>query len=336
MQRSKVRVGNRLVGSFERPYVIAEIGSNHHGELQQALELIDRAADAGADAVKVQLFDADALYPRGSDMWHRFRAVEMPSRWLPELSARATARGVHIFGSVFDLRSLDHLREIRPPALKIASSEATNHNLLDRCARTGLPLFISTGMCDLVDVHEAIDVCVRAGNTSIVLLQCGSVYPLPPEDAHLRVMDLYADVFPYPVGLSDHTLGTAVAFGAVGRGASVIEKHITLDRNAGGPDDAYALEPPEFTVLVQGIKEVHVALGDRQKDLLEQERQVGRREGLYASRDLAAGSVLTDDDVVTKRPALGIRARQRSYVIGATLTETVQGGQALTWSMLRL
>jgi sialic acid synthase SpsE len=334
MTEPEIRIAGRPVGPRHDPFVIAEIGSNYDQDPDKARALIDAAADAGADCVKFQLFRADAMYPDGGDMHALFKSLEFDPALLPALAAHARARGVLFTASPFDPLSLTRLVEAGVPLLKVASSEATNTPLLRAMAATGLPLLLSTGMCDMADVAAAVALCRDAGNASICLLQCGAVYPLPPGDSHLRVMDRYAGSFGLPVGFSDHTLGLAVPVAAVGRGACVIEKHITLDRAAEGPDHAYALEPDDFTAMVRMIREAHAALGRPEKDLLPQEREQGRREGLHAARDLPAGTVLADGDLLSARPALGVRARDRASVIGAALSRAVAKGAPLRWEDL--
>lgn len=330
------QVGRNVIGGGHGAYVIAEIGSNHDQSLEVGRRLISVAAEAGAQAAKFQLFSADALYPRDSEMWHVFRSVQLSPDWLVPLAQEAADHGLDFFLSVFDEESLHHAVAAGMPALKVASSETTNLRLLARMARTGIPLLISTGMCELVDVVEAVDAARRERNTSVALLQCGAVYPLPAEDANLLVMETYRAVFGCPVGFSDHTLGTASAIGAAARGADVIEKHLTLDRSGSGPDHSYALEPSDFHAMVSGIREVHTALGSREKRLLRPERELGRRDGLYARRALRPGDVIGEDDLDLRRPAVGIRARHRSSVVGARVRERVEQGAAIGWDAIEL
>jgi sialic acid synthase SpsE len=188
----------------------------------------------------------------------------------------------------------------------------------------------------MVDVEEAVTLCLARGNTKVSLLQCGTMYPLPPEHAHLRVMNLYRQRFGGPVGWSDHALGLTLAIAATGRGAAVIEKHFTHDRSAEGPDHFYALEPGELTQLVEAIHEVHAALGRPEKEMLPSEREFGRRDGLYAARDIPAGARLSDDDIEIRRPAVGLRARYRATVTGAEALHAIEAGAPLQWANIRL
>jgi len=316
-------IAGRPVGGNASPFIIAEAGSNFDQSFDKACTLIDVAAESGADAVKFQLFRADALYPPGSEMNAIFRSVELAADWVPRLAQHAASRNILFLASAFDLDSVKTLETIGVPAHKVASSETTNIRILAAMARTGKPLLISTGMCDSADITDAVQACLGAGNRRIALLQCGAVYPLPPEQANLRVMDSLTAEYGCPVGFSDHTLGSATAVAAVARGAAVIEKHFTLDRKAKGPDHFYALEPGDLKRFVADLREAHAALGGSVKEMLPEERKYGRRDGLWAARDIVPGARLTADDVSVRRPALGMRARFRDAAIGAVARRAI-------------
>lgn len=329
---SELRVAGRLIANGERPFVIAEAGSNFNQNLDTAYRLIDVAIEAKVDMVKFQLFRADELYAPGTDMHAAFKAVELNPDWVPKIAEHAKARGIAFAASAFDRASVDVLEAVDVPAHKVASSEATNLPLLAHIAATGRPIFLSTGICDMVDVHEAVITCLGQGNSAVVLMQCGALYPLPPEQANLKVIDVYRQTFGCPAGFSDHTLGLAVATAAVARGAAVIEKHFTLDRTAEGPDHFYALEPDELKRLVGDIREAHAAIGTSNKQILPNEREFGRREGLYAARDIAAGEVIDDEALAVRRPAVGLRARyQRVVTGGARAARPIKAGEPITW-----
>jgi len=328
-------VGASRIGADEPPYFIAEAGSNFDQDLGTAKRLIDIAVDAGAQAIKFQLFRADALYPDGGDMHAAFKAVELNPDWVPKLVQHATEQGITFLASAFDLDSVELLESLDVAAHKIASSETTNLPLLDQIAATGRPLFLSTGMCDLIDVQEAVARCLARGNAQIALLQCGAMYPLPPQCAHLRVMDLFRNVFEAPVGFSDHSLGTHVTLAAIARGANVIEKHFTHDRSADGPDHFYALEPSELKQLISNSRDIYAALGTAQKEMLPSEREYGRRDGLYTAHEIPADAVLTAADIEVRRPAIGLRARYRDTVIGMRAVRAIAAGTPLYWDDLR-
>lgn len=336
MLNSSFKIAGKPVGECAPPYIVAEAGSNFDQSIDKARKLIDAATEAGADAVKFQLFRADILQPKSSELYDIFKSVELNADWVPDLARHAQERGLHFSASAFDMESLGVLEKVGVPFHKIASSEATKLDFVHRVATAGKPVLLSTGMCDMVDVEEAMAMCEAAGNRDVVLMQCGAMYPLPPELANLRVLQSFASRFRCVVGFSDHTLGQVAAAAAVGLGATVFEKHFTLDRNSKGPDHSYALEPAELKAYVAGIHEAHRALGDGVKDMLPDERKFGRREGLYAARTLAKGDLLTATDIVKKRPAVGLRDRYASKIVGAKVTAPVAKDQPLSWDVLSL
>ncbi len=334
MLKKELKIAGTPVGGAAAPYVIAEIGSNFDKNLDKARKLIDVAAEAGANAVKFQLFRANFLYPNGGELYDIFKSIELDPEWVPVLDKHARDQGLQFLASAFDLKSVDVLEAVDTPAHKVASSETTNLGFLHKLASTGKPVIISTGMCDMIDVEEAVNACLGAGNDQIVLLQCGAMYPLPNELVNLRVIQSLAQRFNCPVGFSDHTLGLTAAIAAVGLGATVFEKHYTLDKKGAGPDHFYALEPHELKAYVSGVREAHEALGSGEKQMLPKERELGRREGLYLARSMAVGEPITAADIVSKRPAVGLRARYAAAVVGATLTRAVDKDQALDWEFL--
>lgn len=334
MLKNEFNIGEITVGGGAAPYVIAEVGSNFDKNLDKARRLIDVAKEAGANAVKFQLFRADVLYPNRDGLYEIFKSIELDAEWVPLLDKHARDQGLHFMASAFDMGSVDVLEAVKTPAHKVASSEITNLGFLHKLASTGKPLIISTGMSDMVDVEEAVNTCLGAGNSQVVLLQCGAMYPLPNELVNLRVIQSLARRFNCPVGFSDHTLGQVAAITAVGLGATVFEKHYTLDKKGAGPDHFYALEPDELKSYISAIREAHEALGSGEKQMLPKERELGRREGMYLARNMAQGETITAADIVIKRPALGLRARYASAVVGATLAQAVEKDQPLNWEAL--
>jgi sialic acid synthase SpsE len=328
-------IGGQNIGGGASPFIIAEAGSNFNQSLDTARKLIDVAAEAGADAVKFQLFRADILYPGGGELQDIFKSIELNPEWVAILNRHAMENGIQLMASAFDRGSVDVLEAINTPAHKIASSETTNLPFLHYVASKGRPIIISTGMCDMVDVEEAVNVCIGAGNHQIILLQCGAMYPLPRELVNLRVIPAFSERFRCPVGFSDHTMGYAAAFAAIGVGAKIFEKHFTLDRQLAGPDHFYALEPSELKTYVSGLREAHAALGSEVKEMLPEEKKLGRREGLYAARDLQAGAFLTTNDISVRRPAVGLRSRYAGSVAGANLARDIKKGDPITWESLK-
>jgi len=331
---NELKIAETTVGGNASPYIIAEVGSNFDKNFDKAKKLIDVAREAGANAVKFQLFRADVLYPNRDGLYDIFKSIELDAEWVPLLNKHAKDQGLHFIASAFDMDSVKVLELINTPAHKVASSETTNLGFVHKLASTGKPVIISTGMCDMVDVEEAINACLGAGNDQIILLQCGAMYPLPNDLVNLRVIQSLAQRFNCPVGFSDHTLGQVAAIAAVGLGAKVFEKHYTLDKNGVGPDHFYAMEPAELKSYVSAIHEAHEALGSGEKQMLPKEKELGRREGLYLMRDMNKGETITAADIISRRPASGLRARYVSAVIGAKLIQSVEKDQALNWDVL--
>jgi len=328
----KVKVGNRTIGEGEPAFVIAEVGSNHNQDMDQAKALIRAAQESGADAVKFQLFSADILYPEGGEMHDAFRAVELDRNWLPEIAEYSRKQDIIFFASPFDEPAVDRMAEVDVAAYKVASSETTKLGLLRYMAAKQKPVLISTGMCDLADVSEAIDAVRAEGNNDITLFQCTALYPTEPRLSNLRGMDTLRAAFGVPTGLSDHTLGITVAIAAVARGANLIEKTLTLNQSLPGPDHSYALEPHEFRGMVDGIRDTEAALGSPVKSMLAEEAQVARREVLRAARDITAGETITQGDLMAEGPALGgIRPRLMRAMVGRTAKSAIAKGAAITW-----
>lgn len=347
---SEFRIDQRVVGGEHPSYVIAEIGANHNRDLDVARELIDRAAEAGVDAVKFQTYSGNRLYSRKTP---RFRYLEpitdktpaelleeisLPREWQQTLSDHARERGVHFFSSPFDHDAVRELAEIGVPALKIASFELVDLPLIQVAAATGIPLLLSTGMSTLSEVEDALHAAVQGGATAVGLMQCTSLYPAPPERANLRAMDTMRRAFDVPVGLSDHTTSISIPIAAAALGAAFVEKHFTLDRTMKGPDHPFALEPAELVQMVAGIRDAEAALGDGRKDgpspeEAEEMFTLGRRS-LIATADLARGTVLTRAMITTKRPGYGIAPKFLDTVIGRELKIDVEEDEILTWDML--
>lgn len=342
-------IGDRSIGLGAPCFVIAEAGVNHNGDVARALELVDAAALAGADAVKFQTFSADRLAtaeaPKAAYQQERtgaagsqrdmLRALELSGHAHASLQRRCAERGIVFLSTPFDERSADLLDTLGVPAFKIPSGEVTNTPLLMHVARKGRPLLISTGMATLDDVRHAVDAIRGAGNDRIVLLHCTSAYPAPIDGANLRAMHTLAETFGAPVGYSDHTPGIAVALAATALGACVIEKHLTLDRTLPGPDHQASIEPDEFAALVRGIRAVEAALGDGVKMPSDSERALAAavRRSLVAARDLAAGERLTPDMVIAKRPGTGLAPAALPQMLGRRLRVAVPADSLLALEM---
>lgn len=338
-------------GEDTRCYVIAEAGSNFNGDFDTAIALIDAAADAKADAVKFQSFTADGIYSRFTpsakhlvakgemgeeeSMWTVMKKLELPHEWLPKLRDHAGERGLDFLSTPFDEGAVDVLVDLGVPAIKIASYEITHLPLIEYAARTGKPLILSTGGADLRDVEMGVAAARAGGATDIILLQCTLDYPPPADSLNLRAINTLRAAFGRPIGLSDHSMGSAADVAAVALGAVVIEKHYTLSRSAPGPDHAFSLEPHELTQMVADIRFTEQALGTGRKEPNATEadnRRVGRRS-FVAARDIAAGTVITDELLAIKRPGFGIHSSLREAVVGRTAKRDIAYDEILSWDM---
>ena len=332
-------------------FIIAEAGVNHNGDIDLACRLIDIAAEAGADAVKFQSFNADRLVSPGTPQaeyatknmgealshYDMLKALELSDRDHRQLLDRCRDRHIVFLSSPFDEESADYLESLDVPAFKVPSGEITNLSYLAHIARKGRPMIVSTGMADLGEVEAAVQAMEGEENSDYVLLHCVSNYPADPADINLRAMHTLEAAFGGPVGYSDHTAGLEVALAAVALGACVIEKHFTLDRSLPGPDHAASLEPNELVALVLGIRKVEAALGDGLKRAAASEAGTAAvaRKSLVAARYLKAGTVLQENMLTAKRPGSGLSPALRRHVLGRTLRVDLPANTLLTLDMLQ-
>ncbi len=346
-----MKIGKRTIGGGNPSFVIAEAGSNHNRDLATALRLIEVAADAGADAVKFQLFSAEKLYSKktpmatylrdknlakpGETLWDIIKRNEIPRGWLPQLVSRCRERGIAFLATPFDLEAVDELEEVGVEVFKVASFEITHLPLLERVGRTGKPLILSTGMASLEDVETALTAFRKGGGKEIALLHCAIAYPPRFEDLNLRVMDTLRQAFQVPTGFSDHTMGFVSDIAAVARGAEIIEKHFTLDRRSEGPDHPFSLEPDELKAMVAAIRDAEAALGSPVKGHTPAEEELHRlaRRSLVAACRIPAGTVITPAMIAVKRPGYGIPTRQIDLVIGRTARIDIDEDDILAWEM---
>lgn len=347
---NEVRIGSRAVGPGHPCFVIAEAGVNHNGDLSCARRLVDAATDAGADAVKFQTFSAERLAApdalkadyqaratgAGSQL-EMLRRLELSPEAHEELRDRCANRGITFLSSCFDEAAVGLLERLGTPALKIPSGEITNRPLLERAARTGRPLIVSTGMARLDEVKSAVQTLREAGAHEIVLLHCVSGYPADPADANLRAMETLRAATGLPVGYSDHTLGVEVALAAVALGACVLEKHFTLDRLSAGPDHGSSLEPGELVALVRGVRAVEAALGHGRKEPAPGEAGIAAaaRRSLAAGRHIAAGSTLAEETIVLLRPGTGLPPELLPSLVGRRAKTDIPAGTLLTMDMIQ-
>jgi sialic acid synthase SpsE len=341
----------RRIGGGAPCYVIAEAGANHNRDLGVARELIDVAAATGVDAVKFQVYSGKSLY---STKTPRFKYLEgigldkaahellenvaLPREWLGELAAQAAQRGIPFFATPFDLDAVSELHAAGVPALKIASFEIVDLELIAAAAATGLPVIVSCGMARYGEIEDALHAAAGSGGRELALLHCASLYPAPPRIMNLRAMETMRRAFGVPIGLSDHTEGISVALGARGLGMELLEKHFTLDRSMAGPDHPFAIEPPELEQLVCGIRAIEEALGNGRlegpSDLESDEMYRLGRRSLIAARDISAGEVIQREHLVVKRPGYGILPKDIDHVLGRPARVDIERDDVITWEMV--
>ncbi|MEW5766655.1 MAG: N-acetylneuraminate synthase family protein [bacterium] len=329
----KIKIADKLIGKDEPTFVVAEVGQNHNGDIDLAKRLIKEAAQSGADAVKLQTIFAGGLVTDDDSGYKRLQALEFNLAQYQELSKTAGETGIIFFSTPFDERGVDLLEKLNVPVYKIASGDLTNHPLIEYVGQTGKPIIISTGAADIKEIKEAI---ASVGHKEIILLHCVSNYPASIEDINLRAMRAMEEVFKTPVGFSDHTEGTIAPLVAVALGASVIEKHFTLDKALPGPDHALSLDPGEFQGMIRDIRMVEKALGSPVKEAVASEKPIRKlaRRGLKAKVDIKEGVRITGDMIAVLRPETGLAPQYLKEVIGRRAKQTIKRNEAISWEAL--
>ena len=346
----KVKIANRLIGEGEPCFIIAEAGVNHNGDVNLAKKLIDVAKEAEADAVKFQTFKAEDLVSKCAEkaeyqkettdakesQFKMIKKLELSQSDFAELFDCAQKKGIIFLSSPFDKGSVDLLNGLGIPAFKVGSGEITNFPLLEHIARKKKPIIISTGMSTLGEIEDALEVIHKEGAKEIALLHCITAYPARVEDVNLKAIETLRCKFKLPVGLSDHTLGITIPIAAVVLGASIIEKHFTLDKSMPGPDHKASLEPEELKQMVKAIREVEKAMGDGNKTPTDEEKQVQKvaRRSIVAGVNIPKGTIITEAMLRIKRPGTGIKPKYLENVCGAKAKVTIKGDELIRWEDL--
>ena len=340
-----IRIGKRMLGEGAPTYIVAEMSANHNQDYHRALEIVHAAAEAGADAIKLQTntadtitIDSDKPYFRisGGTLWDGetlhslYEKAYTPWEWQPRIMEEAAKLGMDCFSSPFDPTAVDFMEEMKMPAYKIASYEITDIPLIRLCARTGKPVILATGVAHEEEIAAAVTACREEGNEQLILLKCVSAYPTPYEDVNLRMMPGLSDTYHTLCGLSDHTMGSAVPVAAVALGAAMVEKHMTLRRSDGGPDGAFSMEPEEFRAMVQDIRKVEKALGSAEYRLtpFQEEEHSGARS-LFVVKNIAEGEILTKENIRSIRPGNGLPPARMQEILGKKAAHSLERGEPL-------
>lgn len=346
----EIRIGSKIISQDSPTFIVAEMSGNHNMDFDRAVEILKAAREAGADAVKIRIYTADTITLDCDDpcfqitqgtLWdgitlHKlYQTAYTPWEWQPRLKKMAEEMGLLLFSSPFDFSSVDFLEEMDVPAYKIASFEITDIPLIRKVARLGKPVILATGIARLADIELAVQTCREEGNEQVILLKCCSAYPTPYEDVNLRAIPNLAETFQCLAGLSDHTMGTAVAAGAVALGAKMVEKHMTLCRSDGGPDAAFSMEPQEFKEMVDNIRILEKALGKVTYDLSDkQAREREHSRSLFVAQDMKAGDVFTPENLRSVRPADGLHTKYYEQLLGRRITRDAKKGTPMAWSLV--
>lgn len=346
---NQIVIDGRPIGPNYAPYIIAEMSANHNGNIETAFKIIEEAKKAGADAVKMQTYRPDTItlnshLPdfqiidglwKGKTLYELYEWAHTPWDWHKPLFDYAKKLDITIFSSPFDPTAVDLLEDLNTPAYKIASFEATDIQLIKYVASTGKPMIISTGMADKEEIGEAIEAAREGGCNNLIILHCVSGYPAPSEDYNLKTLLDMQSRFKVPVGLSDHTIDNTTAIASVALGACVIEKHVTLDRNGGGPDDSFSLEFGELKNLCDSAKTAWLAMGNVDYGRKSSEKSnVKFRRSLYFVKDMRKGDIITEDSIKSIRPGYGLQPKYYKYAIGKKVVSDVFRGQPLTFESI--
>lgn len=346
-----IKIAQREIGQHTKPFIIAEMSGNHNQSLERALHLVELAAEAGVDALKLQTYTADTITLdvhtdeffisnedslwQGQSLHTLYQQAYTPWEWHEPIFARAKELGLIAFSSPFDETAVDFLESLDVPAYKIASFENVDIPLIKKVARTGKPIIISTGMASAAELDEAVSAIREEGNEQIILLKCTSTYPATPENSNLATIPHMKTLFDVEMGLSDHTMGVGVSVAAVTLGATVIEKHFTSSRQEGGVDAAFSMEPHELKMLVEETERAWLAIGDVKYGPTAAElKSCNDRRSLYIGKDMKAGDIFTKENLRDVRPGLGLPTKYYELLLGKTIKQDAKKGTPVSWEIV--
>ena len=344
----EIKVGSVTIGRNNKPFIIAEMSGNHNQSIERALSIVDEAANAGAHAIKLQTYTADTITVKGAytindenSLWNGkelhdlYKLAYTPWEWHKTIFEHAKKRNIIAFSSPFDTTAVDFLESLDVPLYKIASFENTDHILLKKIAKTGKPVIMSTGVSSIADIDESVRILKENGCKDLVLLKCTSTYPSSPENTNLNTIPLLAKMFCCNVGLSDHTMGVGASVAAIALGATVIEKHFTLDRAEGGVDATFSLEPNELKSLVLETERAYLALGKPFIGVQEIEKNSLKfKRSLYVVEDIKEGDIFTKENLQSKRPSFGLHTRYHDMILGKKAKSDIKKGSPLSWELI--
>lgn len=346
----EIKIGNKILNEQAPTFIIAEMSANHLMDYDRAVEIMRAAKEAGADAIKVQTYTPDTITLPSDDsffqitqgtIWdgttlHKlYQEAYTPWDWQPKLMEEAEKMGLVFFSSPFDLTSIDFLEEMNVPVYKVASFEINDIPFIRKIAKTGKPIIMSTGVAYMADIELALKTCKEEGNENVILLKCTSAYPAPYEDINLNTIPNMKQTFDCVVGLSDHTMGSAVAGAGVAIGAKVVEKHLTLRRADGGADAAFSMEPEEFKEMVDNIRLIEKAMGKVTYELTH--KQVKSREhsrSLFVAKDMKAGDIFTEENLRSVRPNAGLHTMYYEELLGKRIQKDAKLGTPMSWDLV--
>jgi len=346
-----LKIASREIGRHAKPFIIAEMSGNHNQSLDRALHLVELAAEAGVDAVKLQTYTPDTITLdvhtgeffisnekdlwKGQSLYHLYEKAYTPWEWHKPIFEKCQQLDLIAFSSPFDETAVDFLETLNVPAYKIASFENVDIPLIKKVAKTGKPIIISTGMASAAELDEAVRAAKEEGNDQLILLKCTSTYPATPQNSNLATIPHMRELFGTEIGLSDHTMGIGVAVAAVTLGATVVEKHFTTSRAEGGVDAAFSMEPHELKMLVEETERAWQSIGQIQYGPTEAEKpSLANRRSLYIGEDMKAGDVFTFKNLRNVRPGLGLETKYYDLIIGKKIKVDAVKGTALSWDLL--